>query len=67
MSGSKSLPLAQCIVRGRGLELGFGLENKERSKKIKGTTKPLLPIVDSSQSKSLPNLSIASSTIPQAT
>ena len=36
----------QCIVRGLGFGLGFGLENKERSKKIKGTAKPLMVNLD---------------------
>ena len=36
----------QCNVRGVGLGLGFGLENKERSKEDQGTTKPLLAILD---------------------
>ena len=35
----------QCIVRGVGLGLGFGLGNKDQ-KKIKGTTKPLMAILD---------------------
>ena len=36
------LPTMHCY----GAGLGFGLENKERSKKIKGTTKPLMANLD---------------------
>ena len=40
---------ANNALLGVGLGLGLGLENKERTKEIKGTTKPLMAILDISR------------------